>query len=116
MKIRTRDSGVTTSAEAAKSLDDAGNTPLTLRDETGTHHGRSNTGIVDSAVVEMITSHKAAIKRNQDAWHAIHEREAARGWVGRLFPHRVTPAEILPPIPPPLPTYIVARARELGLL
>lgn len=88
--------------------------PINVRDEAGTHVAKSGTGISDKMVVQMVTDHKEAVRQNRDGWEAIRAKEAARGWMGRLFPSR--DYSVPPPIPAPLPFYILARARELGIL
>lgn len=112
MKIRLNDGATSTYGTMPKNLDAGVITPLAVRDATGTHLSRSSTGFNDAEVARLVSEHQAAVKAHQEGWDAICAAEKARGWMGRLFPARTTP----PPAPEPLPSYIVARARELGLI
>ena len=113
MKIRATDYNPMSTDTVSKNLDDGVKTPQDIRTSKGTHIAETNNGIDDVAVAAMVTEHKAAVQRNRDWYDELQRKEKARGWRARLFPSRdSTP----PPLPQPLPTYILARARELGLL
>jgi hypothetical protein len=112
MKIHLTDGSTAICSGDAKNLDTGVNTPLIVRNEQGTHISKISTGINDEEVTRMVKEHLAAVQRRED-WETRQRVQKGRGWMGRLFPSEPSEA---PPLPDPLPSYIVARARELGLI
>jgi hypothetical protein len=113
MKIHATDYNSMDTDNVSNKLDNGVKTPQAIRIDKGTHMAESGTGISDESVTLMVKSHLAAIKLHHEGCELLRREEEARGWMARLFPNRKnTPS----PLPSPLPTYIVARARELGLI
>ena len=113
MKIITRE-GVVKNPESASNRFGA-EKPVEISvnpEDKGTYMAMGGNGMNDEAIILFVNAYKVAFNKNKEEWDRFRANEKARSWAGRLFSNKIR----VPPAPPQIPTYIEARARELGLL